>query len=162
MIKKLTHSMSSMLKVRSRMRGRRAFADRRRATRSAVRLPLRISVIDSNRKSQTTHKPIDAYTRELSTIGLSFVLSEAQVHEYDFMKRDRGLQITLSLPSRDIEIFASVASTSRFYINEAQQWYVVGVQITKLSEEDRRALQSHLSNLSNPDEVVFEDLAYLK
>lgn len=162
MIKKFTHSITSLLK--SRPDDQQLDADRRKASRVSVRLPVKAFVLDHETGTEQVNniKPLIASTKELSSIGLSFVLSEVQIAGLDLMKRHGRLRIALELPTGEVEIYGTVASISRLIVGESQEWSVIGVRMTQTSEADRVTLLTYLGNVRNADELLFEDLASIK
>lgn len=163
MIKQITKSVSALLKKQPGGRDSHGYPDRRRASRTSVRLPLKVLVPGvKGAHDDKSMQPLNVYTKELSSIGLSFVFSEAQIKEFNLMKNRCELRLELALPTRSVEILAVVASVSRLSASEAQEWYTVGVRIVKMDDDARTSLIDYLSKRSSDDDLVFEDLAFLE
>ena len=127
----------------------RGFITNRRVTkRTPAKLPVRFAIIRQGRgiKAQKS-RSISASTADLSRTGLSIESSVIQVDSFHIsisadMASDQLLDIELTLPERGIRIEGRPLRYDRKEPREGN--YIVGVQITSMSDEDRAAYEEYL------------------
>jgi hypothetical protein len=167
MIKRFTKSLGSFLEVRVSGHARQGALEQRRTPRSCVNLPLKVSVlgIEVDAGKIKYSQSMNGHTRDLSIIGLSFVVSVNQINGLDLIKNHPRLRIVLGLPSRTVEVFGTTVRVAQIRGSESEKGWLVGVRITKMSQEDKSELFNYLcppgSSSSGGEDLQFAELSRL-
>ena len=120
----------------------RFVADRRGAPRVSVRLPFSISVPCTAGRERL----LEGYTRDVSASGLGLIVHTVRIDSYYIFVDGRSRKLVLQLPQGPVTM--SVVPIRSERLGENGDGYLVGAQITAISEDDRqRYLQFVLSGL---------------
>lgn len=91
---------------------------------------------------------IVGYTRDLSESGLALIVPAIHVGGQYLTSQNRALEITLKLPTGPIQLQAKPVRYSPLDDEDGKDTgYIVGVQITAMSEADRARYQAYLAKL---------------
>lgn len=91
---------------------------------------------------------LTGYTRDISETGLALVVPSIRIGGQYLVSEDRTLQITLELPDGAIEIYARPVRYTPLDQDAGETGYLVGVQITRISDADRARYLTHIQTLS--------------
>ena len=127
--------------------------NRRRVT---VRLPVKLAIIEPGRKLQgqpinvSKSRAISACTRDISPTGLALESSVMRIDRFHIarsedMAADQILDLEVTLPSRTIRLEGKPV---RYEKPSASGNYIIGVAISRMSAEDRRAYTDLIEMLS--------------
>ena len=113
--------------------------DRRRAPRHRLRVPFNLSLagLKPNINGAQRSPVIEGYTRDVSATGLALILPAIRIGEHYLMGEGRTLRITLEFPTGPLQLDAVPVRYERLDENETEKGYLVGVQITEMTDPDR-------------------------
>jgi len=94
---------------------------------------------------------LECRTRDLSETGVGVVAGSIYVGYTCVVDEGRALRLRLALPAGEIEMEATSAHYLRLDSGAGDPVYLIGLQITSMSDEDRRAYQNYLEELSASD-----------
>jgi hypothetical protein len=123
-------------------------SNRRKTPRLSVALPLRFAIVRQGRGLKARRsRSISARTFDLSETGLAIETSVVQIDNFHVslsadMASEQFLEIELALPERGILIEGVPLRYQRKDRNEGN--YIVGVKITRMSDEDRAVYERYL------------------
>lgn len=122
---------------------------RRRAPRFKARLPLRLAKILKERFGEkTVYGPeLDGYTREISKIGLSIILSDKGAKASDFIGSKLGLWAWVELPGETIKMRIVPVMHEKIQSGQDAGHLLIGAHIRSISEENRASLHRYLESL---------------
>ena len=132
---------------------RELVGNRRRAPRYATHLEvgLALSVSISNLKPGTRDDgqtlKLAGYTRDISATGLALVMPTIRIGGQYITGENRRLEISLKLPSGQIEVQAIPVRYSPLEAEGTDTGYLIGVQITGMSDEDRTIFDAYIETL---------------
>jgi hypothetical protein len=113
--------------------------DRRRSPRLRVRLLFSVSVCRSGNANGSSRELIlKGHTRDLSTNGLALNVPQIHLNGHHLAAGGRELQLSLELPGGPISIVVAPRRYEQLEAAELGCNYLIGVRITKISEEDRQ------------------------
>ena len=117
----------------------RFIGDRRRAPRHGLRVPFNLSLIGvkSNANDAQRSTVLEGYTRDVSATGLALILPVIRIGEHYLMGEGRTLRITLQFPTGPLQLDAVPVRYERLDEDETEKGYLVGVQITEITDDDR-------------------------
>lgn len=120
--------------------------EHRRAGRLRVRLPLAVTILNTEETpGGARYVPaFDGYTRDISTIGIAFVLPGAPLDDRALTRKSNRLRIVLELPTGPAEVSATAVHQKQVSAGGAEKGWLIGARITKMSPEDRGRLLTHL------------------
>lgn len=123
-----------------------AATSRRRAPRLQIRLPVKMHVFGSGEMFGDVQimPVIRGYTRDVSEIGLASVFPSARFDDKHLTNAHRRLRLTIHLPQSEVQIYATAVRYELLDNGAADQGWLVGARITKISETDRAHLFSYL------------------
>jgi hypothetical protein len=128
--------------------------NRRRAPRYVTHLEaglaLSVSLPNAPKSTRIDGHPLRlaGYTRDISATGLALVVPSIRIGDKYVTSENRTLQITLKLPSGLIEVKATPVRYSPLDNEGADTGYLIGVQITNMSDEDRARFDDYLQTLN--------------
>ena len=128
--------------LRSLLGRLREYAGDRRTARRSVRLPLTVSLVNKNKRSNggRAMPTLSGHTRDISNNGLALIVPAIRIGGQYLVGEDRVLQIALELPSGPIQIEAVSARYERLEEEGKELSYLIGVHITQISDQHREAL----------------------
>jgi hypothetical protein len=127
--------------------------NRRRAPRYNTHLEagLALSISLSNAKPRAGDDEqslkLSGYTRDISSTGLALIVPAIRIGGQYITGGNRTLEISLKLPSHTIRIKATPVRYSPLEAEGTDTGYLVGVQITHMSDEDRAHFDAYLQTL---------------
>jgi PilZ domain len=138
--------------IASRLRefvGNRRYAPRY-MTHLEVGLALSISLPPAKTDKQGAGQQLRlaGYTRDISATGLALIVPTIRVGGQYITGENRTLQITLKLPSGFIEIQATPVRYSPLEEEGTDTGYLIGAQITHMSQDHRARFNAYLETLT--------------
>jgi hypothetical protein len=133
--------------IRSVVSRMRVFVkDRRRSPRLCVRLLFSISVNrDSNGHGSNHDRVLKGHTRDISMNGLALNVSQVHLDGHHLAAGERELRLTLELPGGPISMLVIPKRYERFDEAELGCNYLIGAQISRIDDEDRRRYLSFIA-----------------
>jgi hypothetical protein len=127
--------------------------NRRRAPRYQTHLEigLALSVRLSGAKARTPRAEelrLAGYTRDVSESGLAIIVPAIRIGGQYITDGNCLLQITLKLPNGTINLQGTPARYSPLDEDAADTGYLIGVQIERMSDNDRTIFNSYLETLT--------------
>jgi hypothetical protein len=120
--------------------------DRRRSPRLRIRLLFSLSVCRSaNGNGSNRERVLKGHTRDISMSGLALNVSQVHLDGHHLAAEGRELQLTLELPGGAISMLVVPQRYERFDEAELGCNYLIGAQISKIEEEDRRLYLSFIA-----------------
>jgi c-di-GMP-binding flagellar brake protein YcgR len=126
---------------------RRFIGNRRKATRRLAQRKVRLvfSVTMAGGEGRTRSMPVEGYTRDISESGLALIVPSLRVADTYLTESNCKLRIVLlNLPTGELEIEATPVRHQELGDGE----HLIGVRITRISDNDRARLVQFLSTLS--------------
>ena len=126
----------------------REFAgDRRHMARHRVRLEVTVTLATPTKANGRRPASLQGYTRDISANGLGLVMPAIRIGDRYLAGENCRLAITLELPDRPIQL---TASSSRYepLDDPAEVGFLIGVNITNITDEDRKLLLAYLRDQS--------------
>jgi hypothetical protein len=130
--------------------------NRRRAPRYKTPLEAALSVSISllnvkmrvvSGSSTASAQSLAGYTRDLSETGLGIIIPSIRIGNNYLAHESRTLQIMLVLPQRRIELHVVPARYNLLEEGAGEKGYLLGVQITEISDDDRALYLAYLDTL---------------
>jgi hypothetical protein len=90
---------------------------------------------------------IAGYTRDISATGLALIVPTIRVGGQYLTGENRTLQIILKLPSGTVEIYGTSVRYSPLDEEGADTGYIIGVQITTMSDQDRKRFNAYIESI---------------
>src|SRR6266852_6370658 len=120
--------------------------DRRHAPRLRVRLLFTVSLCrKSHGKGLRPECALKGYTRDLSAGGLALKLPQVHLDGHYLAAEDREVKLKLDLPTGPISMLVIPRRYERLEQAELGCRYLIGVQITEISDEDRKRYLSFIA-----------------
>jgi hypothetical protein len=88
------------------------------------------------------------YTRDISATGMALIVPAIRIGGQYITGENRTLEIILKLPSGHIQAQATPARYSPLEEDGTDTGYLIGVQITGMSDEDRARFDAYLETLT--------------
>ncbi|MDQ1557193.1 MAG: hypothetical protein QOD32_253 [Pyrinomonadaceae bacterium] len=134
-------------RVRSLLVERRRFT--RRKASFAVSLPVGVSVPNEHLDPEAEEypNPIMGRTRDLSETGLSLLLPSLSLGREQISAANFPLRLVLSLPGGVAVVQAVAVRAEAVDADEAEQGFLIGARIEKMSERDRKRYLALLKSL---------------
>jgi hypothetical protein len=131
----------------------RAAGDHQRAQRFAMRVPVKVHLLDAGGKNlhgSANFTPIflDGYTRNLSLIGIAIILPEARFTDHDLAIRHRRARVLLNIPPRTLTVDATIIRYEQLDDEEMLTGWLVGARITRVAETERARLLKFINTFS--------------
>jgi len=119
--------------------------DRRHPPRLPVRLLFTVSLCrKSHGKGLRPEPALEGHTRDLSTGGLALKLPQVHLDGHYLAAEDREVKLKLELPTGPISMLVIPRRYERLEQAELSCKYLIGVQITEISDEDRKRYLSFI------------------
>src|SRR5260370_5469660 len=119
--------------------------DRRHPTRFRVRLLFTVSVCrKSHGKGLRPERALKGYTRDLSAGGLGLKLPQVHLDGHYLAAEDREVKLKLELPTGPVSMLVIPRRYERLEHAELGCKYLIGAQITEISDEDRKRYLSFI------------------
>ena len=140
-----------MRSIASRLR--EFVGNRRRAPRYVthleVGLALSVSMPGGNAMTRAAGQPLRlaGYTRDISASGLALIMPSIRIGGQYITGENRTLQIILKLPTGTIEIYGTPVRYSPLDEEGADTGYIIGVQITTMSDQDRARYNAYIESM---------------
>jgi hypothetical protein len=134
----------------------RSFVGNRRAaprymTHLEAGLALSVALPNAKPKAQANTGQslrLAGYTRDISATGLALIVPAIRIGGQYITGENRTLEIILKLPSGQIQVQATPARYSPLEEDGTDTGYLIGVQITGMSDEDRARFNAYLETLT--------------
>jgi hypothetical protein len=120
------------------------------APRKSARLPLSVSLVDSSILSSAPRRTltIPGWLKDISETGIGLVVPTIRQGDCYFTGVDRTLQIVFELASGPVQLQASPVRYEKLERDGgASVGYLIGAQITKMSDGDRVRFNEYLKTL---------------
>jgi len=124
---------------------RQFVADRRRAPRHMVRLPVIASLLDAASNSQPAN--VAGHTRDVSEDGLAVVLPNIRVGERYLVGDAVTLRVTLKLPGESVRLYGTPVRYERLEEGQPDAGFLIGIRLDQASDRDRALLYDYLKTL---------------
>jgi len=124
---------------------RQFVADRRRAPRHNVRLPVVVSLLDAASNSQPASAA--GHTHDVSEDGLAVVLPNIRVGERYLVGDAVTLRVTLKLPDASVRLYGTPVRYERLEEGQPDPGFIIGIRLDEASEHDRALLYDYLKTL---------------
>jgi len=119
--------------------------DRRHPPRLRVRLLFTVSLCrKSHGKGLRPELALEGYTRDLSAGGLALKLPQVHLDGHYLAAEDREVKLKLELPTGPISMLVIPRRYERLEHAELGCKYLIGAQITEISDEDRKRYLSFI------------------
>lgn len=126
----------------------REFAgDRRHMARHRVRLEVTVTLATPTKANGRRPASLQGYTRDISENGLGLIMPAIRIGDRYLAGENCRLAITLELPDRPIQLTASSARYEPLD-DPAEMGFLIGVNITNISDEDRKVFTAYLRDHS--------------
>jgi hypothetical protein len=131
-------------KIASRLR--QFVADRRRAPRYRVSVPVTVSLLDAEASAEPAL--VQGHTRDLSEDGVGVVLQNIRVGGRYLVGDSVTLRVTLKLPDGYARLYGTPVRYEKLEGDGQDKGFVVGIRLTDTSERDQALLVEYLKGLS--------------
>src|ERR1700730_1683165 len=123
------------------------FKDRRESSRLRIRLLFSVSIYRKSNGAGVPHREyvLKGHTRDISMSGLALNVSQVHLDGHHLAAEGRELQLTLELPGGAISMLVVPQRYERFDEAELGCNYLIGAQISKIEDEDRRLYLSFIA-----------------
>jgi hypothetical protein len=121
-------------------------ANKRRAPRFKAQIPVNVAVmLESPVSSQNQYSAvIRGHTRDISKIGLAIVLPAIRSGEHSFVDSNKGLWVSLQLPSGLVTMQVTPVRYERL---GPASGYLIGAHIRKIDKGGRSRFSSYVDDL---------------
>ena len=120
--------------------------DRRYPPRLQVQLVFTVSLTRKSRgKGSRPERSLKGHTRDLSAAGLALSLPQVHLDGHYLADEDRALKLKLELPAGPISMLVIPRRYEGLERAELGCKYLIGVQITEISDEDRKRYLSFIA-----------------
>ena len=132
-------------KIASRLR--ELVADRRRAPRYKVGLPVSVSLLDAEASAEPVL--VQGRTRDVSEDGLGVILPNIRVGGRYLVGDSVTLRVTLKLPEGYARLYGTPVRHEKLDDNDSgtDTGFFVGIRLTDTSERDQALLVNYLKSL---------------
>lgn len=134
---------------RARATHEEAIANRRRAPRLKVKLPVTVAaIIKDPLKRGVKYSPmLQGHTRDISGIGLALVLPDVRAGEHDITAPEQRLWVKLELPTGKVVMRVVPIRREKLTGGGADSGWLVGVHIRQIDEADSAQFHAYLETL---------------
>jgi len=130
-------------KIASRLR--ELVADRRRAPRYRVSLPVSVSLLDAEASAEPVL--VQGHTRDVSAEGLGVILPHIRVGGRYLVGDSVTLRVTLKLPDAYARLYGTPVRHEKLDANGPDTGFFVGLRLTETDERDRTLLVEYINSL---------------
>ena len=124
---------------------RQFVADRRRAPRYKVRLPVLVSLLDAASSAQPANA--SGHTRDVSEDGLAVILPNIRIGDRYLVGDAVKLRITLKLPDSQVRIYGTPVRYERLEEGQPDTGFLIGIRLDEAPERDLALLYDYLKTL---------------
>ena len=126
----------------------REFAgDRRHMARHRVRLEVTVTLATPTKANGRRPASLQGYTRDVSENGLGLIMPAIRIGDRYLAGENCRLAIRLELPDKPIQLTASSARYEPLD-DPSEMGFLIGVNITNISDEDRKLFTAYLRDYS--------------
>ena len=136
--------------IRSVVARMRSFVrDRRRSPRLFIRLPFSVSLVRKANGNGSRERCLRGHTRDLSLNGLALNVPQVHLDGFHLASDNRELQMNLELPSGPLFMHVVLRRYERVSEAELGCGYLLGVEIVKISDQDRERYTKFITERVN-------------
>jgi hypothetical protein len=120
------------------------------APRKASKLPLQVSVIEPVHSNNTRRRSMSmtGWLKDISETGVGMVLPNIRMGDCYFTGIDRRLKIAIELAGGPLQLNAAPVRYEKIEADSgASVAYLIGAQITEMSDHDRVRFSDYLKSL---------------
>jgi hypothetical protein len=118
-------------------------------THLEVALILSVSVSDGGKAQlETSPLRLAGYTRDISESGLALIMPAIHIGGQYLNSPNRTLDITIKLPTGPVHLQATPVRYSPLDEDAKDTGYIIGVEITGMSQQDRARYEAYLKKLT--------------
>jgi hypothetical protein len=129
-------------KLTSRLRD--FFADRRRAPRYRVSLPVSVSLLDAEASAEPVL--VQGRTRDVSEDGVGVILPNIRVGGRYLVGDSVTLRVTLKLPEGYARLYGTPVRHEKLEAADADTGFLVGIRLTDTADRDRTLLVNYIKS----------------
>ncbi len=127
---------------------RKFIGERRRAPRCTARVALSVSLLGPpSALHSSVARSVAGYSLDISTTGLALVVPAIRIGDHYLAGENRELRIELELPTGPIVLLGQAVRYERLDEEEAERGYLIGVNISTMSDTDRASYEAYLASL---------------
>jgi len=130
-------------KIASRLR--QLVADRRRAPRYRVSLPVSVSLLDAEASAEPAL--VQGHTRDVSGDGLALILPNIRVGGRYLVGDSVTLRVTLKLPEGYARLYGTPVRHEKLDANGPETGFLVGLRLTDTDARDHALLVNYINSL---------------
>jgi hypothetical protein len=130
-------------KIASRLR--ELVADRRRAPRYRVSLPVSVSLLDAEASAEPAL--VQGRTRDVSSDGIGVILPNIRVGGRYLVGDSVTLRVTLKLPDGYTRLYGTPVRYEKLDAADPEKGFLVGIRLTDTSERDYALLVNYIKGL---------------
>lgn len=130
-------------KIASRLR--ELVADRRRAPRYRVSLPVSVSLLDAEASAEPAL--VQGRTRDVSSDGVGVILPNIRVGGRYLVGDSVTLRVTLKLPDGYTRLYGTPVRYEKLDAADPEKGFLVGIRLTDTSERDYALLVNYIKSL---------------
>lgn len=118
---------------------------------AALILSISLSETGGSRNSGSVPLRLAGYTRDISESGLALIVPAIHVSGQYLTTQNRVLELTLKLPNGSIHLQATPVRYRPLEEDAKDTGYIIGVQITQMSETARAIYKAYLEKLTTEE-----------
>jgi|SRR5215207_5112411 len=130
-------------KIASRLR--ELVADRRRAPRYRVSLPVSVSLLDAEASAEPAL--VQGHTRDVSSDGLGLILPNIRVGGRYLVGDSVTLRVTLKLPEGYARLYGTPVRHEKLDTNDPETGFLVGLRLADTDARDSALLVDYINSL---------------
>ncbi|OLE56013.1 MAG: hypothetical protein AUG51_00355 [Acidobacteria bacterium 13_1_20CM_3_53_8] len=123
--------------------------NRRRSPRHRVRLPVSVLIIEPKVRApgRVRLPKLDGFTHDVSESGLALIVPAIRINDSYLMGEGHALLVVMETPHGPVEMRVAPVRYEKLERSETDKGYLVGVQITEISEQEREKFNTYLREL---------------
>jgi hypothetical protein len=129
-------------KIANRLR--ELVADRRRAPRYRVSLPVSVSLLDAEASAQPAL--VQGRTHDVSAEGIGVILPHVRVGDRYLVGDSVTLRVTLKLPEGYARLYGTPVRHEKLDAAGPETGFLVGIRLTDTDERDRALLLEYINS----------------
>lgn len=116
------------------------------ARRYDMRLPLRVSLLDSRRNAHRMNAScaMTGYLRDISKTGLSLLVPSLRFGDNFLVSGHYPLHVLVELPTGVVNIYVAPVRYDKVHEKQTDRKYLIGARIMQMTEYDRRNLSEYM------------------